>query len=165
MTEDAIAAEVGAARDGCHARRSLTPNVLVRTLINGVAASPLLQLWQAGQVQLVVSVETLAELAAVLTRSKFQRYFTADNVTALLTLLREHGEWVVINPTWRCAAIPKMTSSSTSRLPRKPLTSCQKTTISWQTPALTATMLTDYSNSDRARSRIGQGAGFLKSPS
>lgn len=72
-------------------------NILVRALINGVATSPLLQLWQAGQVQLLVSTETLAELAAVLTRPKFQRYFTADNVTALLTLMHEHGEWVVIN--------------------------------------------------------------------
>lgn len=82
-------------------------NVLVRALINGVAASPLLQLWQAGQVQLVVSTETLAELAAVLTRPKFQRYFTVDNVTALLTLLREHGEWVVINSYLALCRDPK----------------------------------------------------------
>ena len=82
-------------------------NILVRALINGVAASPLLQLWQAGQVQLVVSTETLAELATVLTRSKFQRYFTADNVTALLTLLREHGEWVVINSHLALCRDPK----------------------------------------------------------
>ncbi len=82
-------------------------NVLVRALINGVAASPLLHLWQAGQLQLVVSTETLAELAAVLTRPKFQRYFTADNVTALLTLLRDHGEWVVINSHLALCRDPK----------------------------------------------------------
>jgi putative PIN family toxin of toxin-antitoxin system len=82
-------------------------NILVRALINGVAASPLMQLWQSKQVQLVVSTETLAELAAVLTRPKFQRYFTADNVTALLTLLREHGEWVVINSHLALCRDPK----------------------------------------------------------
>ncbi|HTP08175.1 MAG TPA: putative toxin-antitoxin system toxin component, PIN family [Anaerolineae bacterium] len=82
-------------------------NVLVRALINGVDSSPLLQLWQVSQVQLVVSTETLAELAAVLTRPKFQRYFTADNVTALLTLLREHGEWVVINSHMALCRDPK----------------------------------------------------------
>jgi putative PIN family toxin of toxin-antitoxin system len=82
-------------------------NVLVRALINGVAASPLLQVWQARRVQLVVSTETLSELATVLTRPKFQRYFTADNVTALLTLLREHGEWVIINSHLALCRDPK----------------------------------------------------------
>jgi uncharacterized protein len=66
-----------------------------------------LQLWQSKQFQLIVSTETLAELAAVLTRPKFQRYFTADNVTALLTLLREHGEWVVINSHLALCRDPK----------------------------------------------------------
>jgi putative PIN family toxin of toxin-antitoxin system len=82
-------------------------NVLVRALINGVDSSPLLQLWQTKQVQLVVSTETLAELASVLTRPKFQRYFTADNVTALLTLLREHGEWMVVNSHLSLCRDPK----------------------------------------------------------
>jgi uncharacterized protein len=82
-------------------------NILVRALINGVDSSPLLQLWLSKPVQLVVSTETLAELAAVLTRPKFQRYFTADNVTALLTLLREHGEWVVINSHLALCRDPK----------------------------------------------------------
>jgi putative PIN family toxin of toxin-antitoxin system len=82
-------------------------NVLVRALINGANSSPLLQLWQSKQFQLIVSTETLAELAAVLTRPKFQRYFTSDNVTALLTLLREHGEWVVINPHLALCRDPK----------------------------------------------------------
>jgi uncharacterized protein len=71
-------------------------NIFVRALISGVDSSSPLQLWLSGRIQLVVSTETLAELAAVLTRPKFQRYFTADNVTGLLTLLREHGEWVVV---------------------------------------------------------------------
>jgi putative PIN family toxin of toxin-antitoxin system len=82
-------------------------NVLVRALINSVDASPLLHLWQVGQIQLVVSTETLAELAAVLTRPKFQRYFTADNVTVLLSLLREHGEWVIINSHLALCRDPK----------------------------------------------------------
>jgi putative PIN family toxin of toxin-antitoxin system len=82
-------------------------NVLVRALINGADTSLLLHLWQAGQIQLVVSTETLAELAAVLTRPKFQRYFTADNVTVLLTLLREHGEWVIINSHLALCRDPK----------------------------------------------------------
>jgi putative PIN family toxin of toxin-antitoxin system len=42
-----------------------------------------------------------------LTRPKFQRYFTADNVTVLLTLLREHGEWVIINSHLALCRDPK----------------------------------------------------------
>jgi hypothetical protein len=80
-------------------------NVFVRALING--ASPLVQLWHAGQIQLVVAPETLAELATVLTRPKFQRYFTADNVTDLLTLLRQHGEWVAITSHLALCRDPK----------------------------------------------------------
>jgi len=82
-------------------------NVLVRALISGVDSSPLLQLWLSGQIQLAVSTGTLAELASVLTRPKFQRYFTADNVTGLLTLLREHGEWVAITAQFALCRDPK----------------------------------------------------------
>jgi uncharacterized protein len=86
-------------------RAVVDTNVFVRALING--ASPLLQLWYAGQIQLVVSPETLAELTTVLTRPKFQRYFTADNVTDLLTLLRNHGEWVKITARLALCRDPK----------------------------------------------------------
>ena len=119
-------------------------NVLVRTLINGVAASPLLQLWQAGQVQLVVSTETLAELAAVLTRPKFQRYFTADNVTALLTLLREHGEWVVINSHLALCRDPKDDIFLNLAIAAQAAYFVSEDNDLVADPTLIATMLADY---------------------
>ncbi len=119
-------------------------NVLVRALINGAAASPLLQLWQAGQVQLIVSTETLAELAAVLTRPKFQCYFTADNVTALLTLLREHGEWVVINSHLALCRDPKDDVFLDLAIAAQAAYLVSEDNDLVSDAALTATMLTDY---------------------
>ena len=119
-------------------------NVLVRALINGVAASPLLQLWQAGQVQLVVSTETLAELAAVLTRPKFQRYFTVDNVTALLTLLREHGEWLVINSHLALCRDPKDDIFLNLTIAAQAAYLVSEDNDLVADVALTATMLTEY---------------------
>ncbi len=119
-------------------------NVLVRALINGVAASPLLHLWQAGQLQLVVSTETLAELAAVLTRPKFQRYFTADNVTALLTLLRDHGEWIVINSHLALCRDPKDDIFLNLAIAAQAAYLVSEDNDLVADAALTATMLTDY---------------------
>jgi uncharacterized protein len=82
-------------------------NVFVRALTGGPQASPLMRLWKAGQIQLVVSHETLAELAAVLTRPKFQRYFTSENIQGLLTLLRQRGDWAEITSHLSLCRDPK----------------------------------------------------------
>jgi len=71
-------------------------NVLVRALLGGPGSSAILRLWQAGRIRLVICRQTLEELAEVLARPKFRRYFSEDNARRLLTLLRQRGEWVEI---------------------------------------------------------------------
>jgi len=68
-------------------------NLLVQAMTGGPGSSPVLQLWKEDKIRLVVCRETLSELASVLERPKFQRYFTTDDARRLLTLLRQRGEW------------------------------------------------------------------------
>ena len=82
-------------------------NILVRALLGGPGSSATLRLWQAGQIRLVVCRQTLEELAEVLVRPKFRRYFSEDDARRLLTLLRRHGEWVEITSKIALCRDPK----------------------------------------------------------
>ncbi|MEW5717462.1 MAG: putative toxin-antitoxin system toxin component, PIN family [Chloroflexota bacterium] len=66
----------------------------MRGLMKGHIAAPLIEAWRAGRFTLVTSEMIMAEIAAVLTRPKFRKYFALPEVTELLELIAEQGEIV-----------------------------------------------------------------------
>lgn len=72
-------------------------NLFVRGLLKGKATLPLLQAWKARRFQLVTSEELMVELLEVLSRPKFRRYFTRDEVRELAALIYERAE--IVEPT------------------------------------------------------------------
>ena len=75
----------------------LDTNLFVRGLLKGPVTVPLIQAWRDGRFQLVTSEELLAELFEVLSRPKFARYFTRDDVWELGELIYDRAE--MIEPT------------------------------------------------------------------
>lgn len=69
-------------------------NLFVRGLMQGRVTAPLIQAWRNGRFTLVTSETLMAELAAVLTRPKFRKYFALSEITELLELITEQGEIV-----------------------------------------------------------------------
>jgi len=72
----------------------LDTNLFVRGLLKGPVTMPLIQAWRDGRFQLVTSEELLTELFEVLSRPKFARYFTRDDVWELGELIYERAEMV-----------------------------------------------------------------------
>ena len=78
-------------------RAVVDTNLFVRGLLKGPVTLPLIQAWKAQRFQLVTSESMLAELFEVLTRPKFTRYFTQDDVRELGNLIYERAE--IVEPT------------------------------------------------------------------
>lgn len=76
-------------------RAVVDTNLFVRALLKGKKTLPLLEAWKKGRFCLVTSEQLLAELFEVLSRPKFQRYFTVRDIWALGSLIYERAEIVV----------------------------------------------------------------------
>lgn len=82
----------------------LNPGVLIAALISAVGAPrAILQGWIEGTCELLVSPKLLAELARVLAREKFRRYFTEQEAQAYVAFLRRFATLCadVQSPAWR----------------------------------------------------------------
>ena len=82
-------------------RAVFDPNVLVSAMIS--AKGPpreLLHRWAGGSFELVVSAEILFELQEVLTRPKFRRYVTLDQVSDYVLWLHDHAAEVTEELPW-----------------------------------------------------------------
>ena len=78
-------------------RAVIDTNLFVRGLLKGPVTVPLMQAWKEQGFKLVTSEKLMAELFEVLTRPKFKRYFTKDDVRELGELLYEQAE--IVEPT------------------------------------------------------------------
>jgi putative PIN family toxin of toxin-antitoxin system len=73
----------------------IDPGVLVSALISPAGApARLLQAWDAGWFDLIVSERLLGELAGVLSREKFRRYVSLSRVDSYVVGLRTDGVFV-----------------------------------------------------------------------
>ena len=82
-------------------RAVFDPNVLVSAMIS--AKGPpreLLHRWAGGSFELVVSAEILFELQEVLTRPKFRRYVTLEQVRDYVLWLHDHAAEVSEELPW-----------------------------------------------------------------
>lgn len=75
-------------------RAVVDTNLFVRGLLKGPVTLPLIQAWKAGHFKLVTSEALLTELFEVLSRPKFRRYFTREDVEELGELIYERAELV-----------------------------------------------------------------------
>jgi putative PIN family toxin of toxin-antitoxin system len=85
-------------------RAVFDPNVLVSAMIS--AKGPpreLLHRWAGGSFELVVSAEILFELQEVLTRPKFRRYVTLEQVRDYVLWLHDHAAEVSEELPWDVA--------------------------------------------------------------
>ena len=80
---------------------------------------------------MLVSDETLAELADVLARPKFDRYVSRADRQQFLRLLGGVARKIRIQPPGNLAAIPRTTSCCTSRSTARRNTSSRATAIYW----------------------------------
>jgi len=78
-------------------RAVIDTNLFVRGLLKGPVTVPLMQAWKEQGFKLVTSEKLMAELFEVLTRPKFKRYFTKDDVRELGELIYEQAE--IVEPT------------------------------------------------------------------
>ena len=82
-------------------RAVFDPNVLVSATISARGAPrKLLHRWAGGAFELVVSVEILVELQEVLTRPKFRRYVTLEQVRDYVLWLHDHAAEVSEELPW-----------------------------------------------------------------
>ena len=82
-------------------RAVFDPNVLVSAMISAKGPSrELLHRWAGGSFELVVSAEILFELQEVLTRPKFRRYVTLEQVRDYVLWLHNHAAEVSEELPW-----------------------------------------------------------------
>jgi putative PIN family toxin of toxin-antitoxin system len=74
-------------------------------LDDSVPANAIAAAFAAGQ--LLISTATLAELSAVLSRSRFDRYCSVERRTALLEAVRLHAELVIVTSDVHACGDPK----------------------------------------------------------
>jgi uncharacterized protein len=75
----------------------LDTNVLISAFISRTGApAQIFALWRNGEIEILVSPESLAELQRVLTYPRVQRYlqYTSEQIERFLTLLRSAAEMV-----------------------------------------------------------------------
>ncbi len=82
-------------------------NLLIKALMGGPGSSPVLRAWRDQRIHLAVCQELLEKLAEVLTRPRFQKYFTRRDVQEFLFLLRRHGVWVELTARTELCRDPK----------------------------------------------------------
>lgn len=69
-------------------------NLWIRALLGGPATLPVLEAWQAGKFQILISQALLDELEAVAGRPRLRPRIDPAQARALVEQLRWRGEWV-----------------------------------------------------------------------
>lgn len=81
-------------------RAVVDPGVLISSLISSRGApSELVRRWAEGEFQLLWSPQLLDELASVCARTRFREWFSLDEATIIIGLIRDAGEARADSPT------------------------------------------------------------------